>query len=100
MNREWQEPINLTVVNATYSDGWPFVTQGGSELWFTRSIGDPELWRSKRVDGKWNPPEKMFGPFAGEASLDNKGNVYSTHHFCKDNVMLEADIYVAHRKAK
>ena len=36
--------------------------------------------------------------FAGEASLDNKGNIYFTHHFYKDGVMLEADIYVAYKK--
>jgi hypothetical protein len=71
----WQEPVNLAIVNSTYSDGWPFVTQDGSELWFTRSVGAPELWRSKRVDGQWTQPQKMFGPFAGEASLDNAGNV-------------------------
>ena len=92
---EWQEPVNLAIVNSTYSDGWPFVTQDGSELWFTRMVGAPELWRSKKVNGEWTTPQKMFGPFAGEASLDNEGNVYFTHHFYKDNVMLEADIYIA-----
>jgi hypothetical protein len=97
---EWGEPVNLTVVNSAYSDGWPFVSQDGSELWFTRSIGAPELWRSKKVNGAWTTPEKMFSPFAGEASQDNQGNIYFTHHFFKDNVMLEADIYVAHKKTK
>ncbi len=95
VNGEWQEPVNLQIVNSTYSDGWPFVTEDGLELWFTRSVGAPELWRSKRVNGEWTEPQKMFGPFAGEASLDNEGNVYFTHHFFKDNVMLEADIYIA-----
>ena len=97
INGEWQEPVNLEIVNSAYSDGWPFITQDGSELWFTRSIGAPELWRSKKVNGQWSEPQKMFGPFAGEASLDNAGNVYFTHHFYKDNVMLEADIYIAYR---
>ncbi len=92
---EWQEPVNLAIVNSSYSDGWPFVTQDGLELWFTRIVGAPELWRSKKVNGQWTQPQKMFGPFAGEASLDNAGNVYFTHHFYKDNVMLEADIYIA-----
>jgi hypothetical protein len=40
----------------------------------------------------------MIKTLAGEASLDNLGNVYFTHHFYKDDVMLEADIYVAHKK--
>jgi len=92
---DWQEPVNLEIINSDYIDGWPFVTQDGNELWFTRSIGAPELWRSLKVDGEWTQPEKMFGPFAGEASLDNAGNVYFTHHFYKDDVMLEADIYIS-----
>ncbi|MFZ5819630.1 MAG: hypothetical protein ACOYYJ_06995 [Chloroflexota bacterium] len=94
----WQEPANLASLNSTYNDGWPYVTQDGSELWFTRTVGAPELWRSKRVNGEWAAPQKMFAPFAGEASLDPEGNVYFTHHFYKDNVMLEADIYVAAKK--
>ncbi|NOH03978.1 MAG: hypothetical protein HND47_19425 [Chloroflexi bacterium] len=94
---EWGEPVNLEIVNSSYGDGWPFITENGLELWFTRIVGAPELWRSKRVDGEWTQPEKMFAPFAGEASLDNEGNVYFTHHFYKDNVMLEADIYTAQR---
>jgi hypothetical protein len=95
VNGEWQEPVNLAVVNSSESEGWPFVTADGAELWFTRTHGSPELWRSKKVNGDWGAPQKMFGPFAGEASLDNAGNVYFTHHFYKDNVMLEADIYIA-----
>lgn len=97
VNGEWQEPVNVEVVNSAYTDGWPFITSDGLELWFTRSIGAPELWRSKKVDGAWTQPQKMFGPFAGEASLDDAGNVYFSHHFFKDEVMLESDIYVAYR---
>jgi hypothetical protein len=93
---EWEQPVNLAIVNSPHTDGWPFVTQDGSELWFTRSPGAPELWRSKRVNGQWGEPQQMFTHFAGEASLDNEGNVYFTHHFYKDDSMLEADIYVSH----
>lgn len=96
-NGEWGAPVTLEVVNSGYGDGWPFITQDGSELWFTRLIGAPELWRSIRVNGEWAEPVRMFAPFAGEASLDNQGNVYFTHHFYKDNVMLEADIYFAQK---
>ncbi len=95
---DWQEPVNLTSLNSIYNDGWPYVTQDGLELWFTRTVGAPELWRSKRINGEWAVPEQMFAPFAGEASLDIEGNVYFTHHFYKDNMMLEADIYVAEKK--
>jgi hypothetical protein len=94
---DWGEPVNLTAVNSEYSDGWPFLSADGTELWITRTIGAPELWRSKRVDGVWGPPEQMFTHFAGEASLDFEGNLYFTHHFFKDNIMLEADIYMARK---
>jgi hypothetical protein len=39
----------------------------------------------------------MFSIFSGEASMDNEGNIYFTHHFYKDDVMLESDRYVARR---
>jgi hypothetical protein len=94
---EWGEPINVSIVNTPYTDGWPFVTPDGQELWVTRGNGAPEIWRSKKIGGAWGEPEMMFGPFAGEASLDQKGNVYFTHHFYRDDVMLEADIYIAYR---
>jgi hypothetical protein len=97
INGEWQSPENITIVNSPHTDGWPFVSQDGSELWFTRAIGAPELYRSKKVAGEWTEPEKMFSIFSGESSMDNEGNVYFTHHFYEDDVMLEADIYVARR---
>jgi hypothetical protein len=40
----------------------------------------------------------IISQFAGESSVDNEGNIYFTHHFYKDGVMLEADYYVAYRK--
>jgi hypothetical protein len=95
----WQPPINLEMVNSPDSDGWPFVSTDGSDLWFTREKGGPSLWRSRRINGQWGKPTEMFAPFAGEASLDSLGNVYFTHHFYRDGQMLEADIYVARRKA-
>jgi hypothetical protein len=95
---EWGPPVNLASLNSPGTDGWPFVTQDGTELWFTRGPGGPELWRSKRVKGEWGPPEQMFTNFAGEASLDLEGNVYFTHHFYKDDRMLEADIYMARKR--
>ena len=97
INGEWQPPINVDVVNSPYTDGWPFVSQDGSELWFSRGNGAPELYRSLRVAGEWSEPEKMFSFFSGESSMDNEGNIYFTHHFYKDDIMLEADIYFARR---
>jgi hypothetical protein len=95
----WGHPVNLAVVNSPHSEGWPFITANGSELWFTRSVGWSELWRSKKVAGEWGEPEKMFEGFAGEPSLDQDGTLYFTHHYFKDDIMLEADIYVAHPTA-
>ena len=97
-NGEWQKPENVEVVNSPYVDGWPMITEDGSQLWFTRQIGAPDLYRSKKVNGKWQKPELMFSHFAGEPAVDKEGNVYFTHHFYKDDAMLEADIYVAHKK--
>jgi len=95
---QWQAPQNLAMVNSPHTEGWPMVTEDGNELWFTRAIGAPELYRSKKTDGRWQEPVLMFSPFAGEPTVDQAGNVYFTHHFYKDDVMLEADIYVAHKK--
>ena len=97
VNGIWQEPINVAVVNSSHTDGWPFVTQDDSALWFTRVNGGAELWRSVKIDGQWSEPEQMFTHFAGEPSLDNEGNVYFVHHFFRDGVMLEADIYMARK---
>ena len=98
INGVWAEPENIAILNTPETEGWPFVSPDGNELWLTRTHGAPELYRSKRVNGEWTKPEKMFSLFSGEASMDNEGNIYFTHHFYKDNVMLEADIYVAYKK--
>ena len=96
INGDWGQPVSVDVVNTEHTDGWPFISPDGTELWFTRGPGAPELWRSKKVNGAWAEPEKMFAPFAAEASMDIHGNIYFTHHFYKDDQMLEADIYIAH----
>jgi ribosomal protein L24E len=95
----WQRPENVAAVNSPDNEGWPFVTQDGQELWFTRTYkGSPAVYLSRRADGSWQEPELVISQFAGEPSLDAAGNVYFTHHFYRDGVMLEADIYVAGRK--
>lgn len=96
---EWQEPVNVEIVNSPDTDGWPYVSQDGSELWFTRFYqGSPALFRSIRMKEEWQEPELMVSQFAGEPTLDNAGNLYFTHHYYKNAVMLEADIYVAMKK--
>lgn len=98
-NGEWLEPRNIKIVNSPEVDGWPSLTQDGNELWFTRTyMGSPAIYRSKKIDGEWQEPELIISQFAGESSVDNEGNIYFTHHFYENAVMLEADIYVAYRK--
>jgi len=98
VNGEWSEPLNISVINSPRTDGWPFLSQDGQELWFTRGNGAPELYRSLKVDGEWTEPVKMFSHFSGESSMDDEGNIYFTHHYYKDDQMLEADIYIAKKK--
>jgi hypothetical protein len=95
----WQVPWNLGAVNSPDNEGWPFVTGDGSELWFLRTYnGSPAIFVSEKEGDSWQEPELILSQFAGEPSLDDAGNIYFTHHFYKDNSMLEADIYVANRK--
>jgi hypothetical protein len=99
VNNEWQEPENIEAINTADTEGWPFVTQDGKELWFTRwYLGSPALFRSKKVNSQWSTPELIISQFAAEPSLDNDGNLYFTHHFYWDGIQLDADIYVAYRK--
>jgi hypothetical protein len=94
----WETPENVAVINSPESEGWPFVTQDGLELWFTRFyLGSPAIFRSVKTNGQWSEPELILSQFAGEPSLDDAGNIYFVHHY-EDSVMLEADIYVAYKR--
>lgn len=95
LDGKWQEPVNLEVVNTPDLEGWPALNPDETELWFYRNHS---IWRSKKVNGQWQPPELILSSLAGEPTLDAEGNLYFTHHFYKDNKMIEADIYVAFRK--
>jgi hypothetical protein len=100
VNGEWQLPENVEVVNSAENEGWPFVSEDGNELWFTRTyLGSPAVFRSLKVNGTWSEPELIVSRFAGEPTLDVNGNLYFVHHFYSNNSeMIEADIYVAYRK--
>ncbi|PIT87416.1 MAG: hypothetical protein COU31_03050 [Candidatus Magasanikbacteria bacterium CG10_big_fil_rev_8_21_14_0_10_40_10] len=96
-----QPPINISAVNSPQADGWPYISQNGEEMYFTRTyLGSPSIWRSQKINGQWQTPELLISQFAGEPSLDNQGNLYFVHHYYKDNKMLEADIYVARQADK
>jgi len=95
----WAGPVNVAAVNSPDDDSRPYVTPDGNQLWITRTYqGTPGIFRSMKVDGAWQEPELMVSRFAGEPTLDAQGNLYFVHHFYRDGVMLEADIYLAKRK--
>ena len=91
----WQSPVNLVNVNSQYDEGWPALNPQEDELWITKNYG---IWRSKKVDGIWQEPVEIVGSLAGEATIDSAGNVYFTHHYFENDIMIEADIYVIYRK--
>lgn len=99
INNEWQQPENVEIVNTKDNEGWPYISQDGSELWINRwYMGSPALFRSKKINNEWQEPELIISQFAGEPTLDQEGNLYFVHHYYKNSVMLEADIYVAYKK--
>lgn len=95
---QWQKPINIEAVNTETNEGWPYISQDGQELWFTRTyMGSPAIFRSKLKNGNWGKPELIVSQFAGEPTLDQAGNLYFVHHYYKNSKMIEADIYVAEK---
>jgi hypothetical protein len=99
INSSWQNPVNIEVCNSAETDGWPYITPDGNELWFTRTyLGSPAVYRSIRKDNGWQTPELVISSFAGEPTMDRFGNLYFVHHYYQDGVMIEADIYVCYRK--
>jgi hypothetical protein len=100
VNGKWQEPENITVVNTAENEGQPFVSEDGTELWFTRSIGGASVFRSVKVNGEWQIPEMIVTSLAGEPTLDTTGNLYFVHHRWDSNLnrATEADIYVCYRR--
>lgn len=99
INDEWINPENIENINSQENEGWPYISKDGKELWFNRNyFGSPAVFRSKKVNEEWQEPELIVSQFAGEPTLDNEGNLYFVHHFYENNLMLEADIYVAYRK--
>ncbi len=95
---DWGEPENLAVLNSADNEGWPYLSQDGNELWFTRFYrGSPAIFRSVKTALGWSEPQLVVSQFAGEPTLDDEGNLYFVHHYYKDGKMLEADIYVAYK---
>ena len=96
---EWSDPVHLENINSSKMDGFPFVSSDGQELWFTRTyLGTPAIYRSIKNGGTWGEPELIVSQFAAEPTLDDAGNLYFIHHYFENDVMIEADIYVAYKK--
>lgn len=104
VNGEWQTPVNLEAVNTADGEGWPYLSEDGNELWFTKhtAVGNIPLgiFRSVKVSGQWQTPERVLSSLAGEPTLDSEGNLYFVHHYYDDSAqkIWEADIYVCRRK--
>jgi len=94
-NGRWTPPVNVEVLNSERDEGWPALNPQETELWITRDYG---IWQSVKVDGKWQSPELIVSTLAAEASIDQDGNVYFTHHYFIQDQMIEADIYVINRR--
>ncbi len=95
----WSPAVNVAQVNTSADEGWPYLTPDGGELWFTRQyMGSPAIFRALRTPDGWSEPEMIVERFAGEPTLDAQGNLYFVHHYFRDGVMLEADLYVARRR--
>jgi hypothetical protein len=95
----WQEPVNVAGVNTPETEGWPFITADGKELWFTRTYkGSPAIFRATRTAGGWGEPELILSTFAAEPTLDAQGNLYFAHHYFKKGTLVEADIYLARKR--
>ncbi len=95
----WSDPMNIEAVNSAESEGQPFISSDGNQLWFTRTYqGTPAIFRSVKNSGSWSEPELILSQFAGEPTLDDVGNLYFVHHFYENGVMIEADIYVCYKK--
>lgn len=100
----WGQPAEVPGVNTASNEGYPFITEDGSELWYTGDSGlgytGPALYRCLWDGDAWGPAEEMVSNFAGECTMDDAGNLYFVHHyFAEDMTMIEADIYVAYRNA-
>lgn len=96
---DWTDAVHVSAVNTSEMDGYPFISTDGDELWFCRTYsGTPAIFRSMKQNEEWSEPELIISQFAGEPTLDNEGNLYFVHHYYENNVMIEADIYVAYKK--
>jgi hypothetical protein len=105
---QWSTPVKVPGVNTDSTEGYPFVSQDGNELWYTGpsklAYYGPSIYRCLKNGSGWDPAVEVLSNFAGECTLDSEGNLYFVHHYYSKNAtnsgpetMLEADIYVCYR---
>lgn len=95
----WSDAENVSELNSPENEGWPFVTYDGREMWINRYYrGTPGVFRSIRKGDRWSTPELIVSQFAGEPTVDGRGNLYFVHHYYREGKMIEADIYFARRR--
>jgi len=99
----WSQPVQVPGLSTGTMEGWPFVTPDGNEIWYTgwSTLGyqGPALFRCIKNGTGWGAPVEIVSNFAGECTMDSDGNLYFVHHYYRSNMtMIEADIYVAHKK--
>ena len=98
-NGRYNAALPVHLVNSPADDSRPALSPDSQTLWFTRTYeGSPAIFRSVLSEKGWGQPELIISRFAGEPSVDAEGNIYFTHHFFKENQMIEADIYIAKKK--
>jgi hypothetical protein len=100
----WSQPVKVPGVNTAATEGYPFLTEDGNQLWYTGSskmgYTGPALFRCLKSGSGWGAAVEVVSNFAGECTMDSEGNLYFVHHYYALNMtMLEADIYVAYNKS-
>ena len=104
VGEDWSEPVNLgDVINSTEIEDYPFLSEDGTELWFTSPSrsGYPgyAIFRSLKQDGTWGESQEILSNYASEVSIDRQGNLYFSHHiYNEEGELLGSKIYVAFKK--
>ncbi len=100
----WSQPENLgNIINSTEEETFPYLSEDGSELWFTSfsRLGYPgyAIFRSTWQNGAWGEPQEIISNYTSEVSIDRQGNLYFTHFLYDENdELLESKIYVAYKE--
>ena len=95
----WGDPRPIDELNTVEGEGWPFLSEDGDELWFTRAeAGGFAIYRSPRAGTRWGAPERIASPLAAEPTLDRHGNLIFVHASVIDGVVVETDLYLAARR--